>query len=301
MEDKRAERKAERDALDRQRAVRWQKAKLAREHADRALTEIAIDALYYFDMFGSKACWKTPSAVTRELSKLKSEAARLEAVKEQIKMRSKGLGWAEFNHAWSKGGKAYSSAELATHLIEKIKASGKRTVPTKPHMSRAAAVLDAAGAAQAAAVEAEARRVRRYRERAGVGDRYAECQGAMPGVETLLGARIEVCCDYMLLDDAGKPTGESEPRWSAGLVVLVSDGRNMKIHEDDERANAPRYKRLEAVKIQWDADVARKEDVSTSAQRLLPSLWNPKGEAKVGGWRMHLTDMSSAASSAPRE
>lgn len=40
-----------------------------------------------------------------------------------------------------------------------------------------------------------------------------------------------------------------------------------------------------------DADPARKdetgqgEEVSESAARLLPSLWNPKGAAREGGWR----------------
>ena len=30
--------------------------------------------------------------------------------------------------------------------------------------------------------------------------------------------------------------------------------------------------------------------------RLLPSLWNPKGNQPVGGWRMSLNDLSSMAS-----
>jgi hypothetical protein len=40
---------------------------------------------------------------------LKSESARLKAVKEQIMIRSKEFGWEEAGHAWSKNGRVFNS------------------------------------------------------------------------------------------------------------------------------------------------------------------------------------------------
>ena len=48
--------------------------------------------------------------------------------------------------------------------------------------------------------------------------------------------------------------------------------------------------------MRWSADAARGEEVSESPQRLLQSLWNPKGDARLGGWRMDMGDLQSLAS-----
>lgn len=73
-------------------------------------------------------------------------------------------------------------------------------------------------------------------------------------------------------------------RWSAGEVILVSDGKNI-IKPGTWRAH---YKKGEAVMIRWDADEARKEPVSESSKRLIKSKWNPKGVQGEGGWRFDL-------------
>ena len=48
-----------------------------------------------------------------------------------------------------------------------------------------------------------------------------------------------------------------------------------------------RIKKGEGVMIRWDADEARKEEVSESAKRLLPSKWNP-GVHCDGAWRFDM-------------
>ena len=77
------------------------------------------------------------------------------------------------------------------------------------------------------------------REAAGVGDVCAEGQPkARPAVDNkLLGERLEVCCTYDLVQ------GGTEDRWSAGEVILVSDGSNI---WDPEKART-RYKKGEGV------------------------------------------------------
>ena len=49
-----------------------------------------------------------------------------------------------------------------------------------------------------------------------------------------------------------------------------------------------KYKVDEAVIICWDANVDRNEPVHTTAQRLLPTKWNPKGTHSDGCWRFDL-------------
>ena len=52
------------------------------------MMESYIDALYYYKMYHSNACWKAdPKIVTRELKKLSSDNAKYTAIKENIHMR----------------------------------------------------------------------------------------------------------------------------------------------------------------------------------------------------------------------
>ena len=147
-------------------------------------------------------------------------------------------------------------------------------------MARDAAALDLLQLGKGDAFEAKARRVRAEREAAGVGDSCAERQQqtAPPVDVTLLGKRLEICCDYELEE------GGTEARWSAGEVILVSDGTNI-IIPGKWRA---KFKKGEAVMMRWDADAARNEVVTESAARLQHSKWNPKGVQEAGGWRFDL-------------
>ena len=43
-----------------------------------------------------------------------------------------------------------------------------------------------------------------------------------------------------------------------------------------------------AVMIEWDEHKKRAEKASTSAQRLLPSLWDHTGRHRVGAWRFDI-------------
>ena len=92
-------------------------------------------ALTYLDMFHSPACWSEVVQCRTEFAALGSKTARLSAVKEQLRMRTIGLGWMDLHHAWSKAGVAYSPEFLRDYLITKVlpeEAPGKRNIPKLP-------------------------------------------------------------------------------------------------------------------------------------------------------------------------
>eukprot|EP00966_Prymnesium_polylepis_P004939 113494-Prymnesium_polylepis.1 len=74
-------------------------------------------------------------------------------------------------------------------------------------------------------------------------------------MDQLLGKRVDVCCRYML------DGGGSELRWSQGQVILVSDGKNIRMPPP---ARIAKFKANEAVLVRWDANKERNEDVSES-------------------------------------
>ena len=125
--------------------------------------------------------------------------------------------------------------------------------------------------------ERDAHDTRNKREAIGVGDRYTGLQPmSRPNIDKkLIAKRLDVCEKYNL-DEGG-----TELRWSQGTVVEVSNGSNIV----KPGARTAKVKKGEAVLIRWDANPACNELVSTSAQRLLPSKWNPTKEHTEGSWR----------------
>ena len=121
------------DDLERQAKARRIKEELLKEKGLEKVTEEYIDALYYYQMYFSAACWKTdPNIVATELKKLTSENMRYSALKENIMIRVKGMSWEWCRHAWSKDGKKYSVKELVQHLRWIIKEEKKYDVPPGP-------------------------------------------------------------------------------------------------------------------------------------------------------------------------
>ena len=95
-------------------------------------TESYIDAIYYHEMYKSVARWKTISEVKRELKKLKSKTAKLNALKENIRMRVIGFGWKDFATPWSKNGEEFTALYLTSHLEKIIIYEGRNKIPKKP-------------------------------------------------------------------------------------------------------------------------------------------------------------------------
>eukprot|EP00957_Ditylum_brightwellii_P110304 8413040-Ditylum_brightwellii.AAC.1 len=74
-----------------------------------------IDALYYLDIYGSEACWKTAGIVDTELKKLTSKIAKLRVLKENIWIQTIGLGWKDLSTTWSNYGVEHTPTQLALH------------------------------------------------------------------------------------------------------------------------------------------------------------------------------------------
>ena len=87
------------------RKEKRRKEELLKENENKKASEKFIDALYYYEMYFSPACWKTAKIVDREMQKLTSKSAKLNALKENIRIRVIGLGWGEFAASWSNDGK----------------------------------------------------------------------------------------------------------------------------------------------------------------------------------------------------
>ena len=80
-----------------------------------------IVSLIYHNMWDSDACWKTVGAVTEGLRKIPTKGGKIEALKDNIRIRWKGLGWKECETKWQVDGHVLTVAELTTRLKQLIR------------------------------------------------------------------------------------------------------------------------------------------------------------------------------------
>jgi hypothetical protein len=112
-----------------------QRRKCSKQRIWKKKGGVYIEGMYYRKMYNSATCLKGDvRLVDRELKKLTSDTARYDALKENIMIRVKGLGWDWCQHAWSKNGRQYLIKELADHLRWIIKEERKRhiVIPSEP-------------------------------------------------------------------------------------------------------------------------------------------------------------------------
>jgi hypothetical protein len=282
-----AEAAVDRSDLKVQREARRRKEELAAEKGREKATEGYVEALYYFEMWESAACWKTAAEATAEYAKLTSTAARLQALKEQIRIRVQGFGWKDLACAWSAEGKAFPPSQLLTHLNTIILAQSKRPIPTAPPApgmarkdlpefgKRTAQVagLDEREAAGGTAMVEAAQALKATREAKGIGDSYQTRHGSQPSNDALLGERIEV----ILIVHYTLPEGVfgEALMWCSGEVIDL-----------DPRPYTT-FPKGKSATVRWDANprLMPPEPVTTSGCKLLPTKWN---QDSVGAWRMDL-------------
>ena len=86
-----------RDDLDKQREAKRKKEEMIKKKSLEKAKEGLVEASYYWEMYHSEVCWKgRVCIVQRMLGRLKLESAKLEALKENIRMHVIGLGWKQF-------------------------------------------------------------------------------------------------------------------------------------------------------------------------------------------------------------
>ena len=268
-------------AVARQFQLRREGEELALKKAKSDATEDHIVAIYMYDQFHSKRCWKTVRQANHFYSRLKSEAAKLRAVKEQILIRYLGLGWVDAHHPWSAGTIAYTSKQLLRHLTLKvIPMADDLPVPTEPPLNLPSLpVMSKLGTVSSLAKEHEqhseelkqsvrqdALKEKEDRESRGFGDRWKEEQQIVPPDcdDSLRGFNIEMAFSYM--DDEGDKCWG----WYNGVVKKVVNERS------------------HSVLIEWDENCLGARDQRVTKQQIKPNKWNPDSISK-GGWREYLT------------
>ena len=86
-------------------------------------------------MANSLAFWSKKAVVSREYNKLESHTAKLNAVKDQIRIRVIGFSWIDLHHPWLKDGKVYTAEELFKYLVDiLVPEQAVRGIPEVPTM-----------------------------------------------------------------------------------------------------------------------------------------------------------------------
>jgi hypothetical protein len=95
-----------------------------------------IIAIYFYEQYHSPRCWWTIEDADNNYKKMGSGEKRLKGIKEQLLMRSLGIGWNESYHAWSKDGQPYTSTHLFRFFKQEvIPLAGKLDVPGEPPLN----------------------------------------------------------------------------------------------------------------------------------------------------------------------
>ena len=267
-----AVRKEEKVQLNIQREAKLEKQRLLREKKMLACQREYGDKLTYIEMSKSQRFWNTKAIASKEYKKLESKTAKLNAVKEQIKIRVIGFGWKDLHHAWSQDGTAYSPDQLFKYLVDTlipqqsvrgipnsadIDLPSRKAFPTLGQTTADVARLDQRYEDEKEAAIEAAIEMRDRLEADGVIDRHEKMQPARPDVdENLIGAELEILYSY------DEPDGSTRNMWCQGIVVAVRT--NNRIH------------------IEWDASTLRDGDIPITEETLLKSKYN---KHVVGGWR----------------
>ena len=122
MEQAPATRVTSNDALNRQREAKRQRDELVkREELEKAF----IKCLIYHRMYHSDRCWKTAAHVKRGMKSLKLKKDKEAALRDNINMRFKGLGFKEAHTTWSKKWEKENSS-TATGEVDRSFEDNKR-------------------------------------------------------------------------------------------------------------------------------------------------------------------------------
>ena len=101
MEDSPSIKEKTNEDLERARDWRAQKEEFAKVKGLGDAEDEFIKSLIYHKMWDSDACWKSTAEVTSGLRRIKAKCGKYAALKDNIRIRWKGLGWAECETRWT--------------------------------------------------------------------------------------------------------------------------------------------------------------------------------------------------------
>ena len=217
---------------------------------------------------------------------LKSDASRLQALKENITIRVRGCTQDWAHHAWSKNGALYTVNDLKKHLEYVIRREKEEGIPGPPDINNyqsqrknlptlgtpisEMAALDKKQnvACNKFKKKAHAIELERADSRKGENSIYRKLQPwDRPNISSLIHQRIDML--YNIADT--EEEDEKVLRWCQGEVIEVYE----------------RKSRVQKVRILWDPIPHNTEyhDYTESDEELVPKLWNAT-KAVEGTWRM---------------
>ena len=251
-------------ALKIQRAERQRREEVKmRKKLDNAKEDFIVN-VYFLEQFTSRRCWRTVEDAKAEYKRIPNKTQKLKAVKEQILIRFRGLGWDKAHHPWSRAGHTFSCDDLFKHLIDTvIPLEGVETIPKEapaeipsppdlPELGTTASIDLFHGSRYAEEVmnlKASGYAEKREREAMGVGDKWSDQQSFNVPVidDSFEGFRIEMMFLY------NDENGESLTNWYHGTVNKVLN------------------KKTNSVKVKWDCECLGDGDKEETKEKLLPS------------------------------
>lgn len=289
-----ATRQSNSDALDAQRRAKRQKEEALKQLGLEKATEEHIECLIYHMMYGSERFWKTTDEVREGMKGLRYKKDKEQALKDNIQMRFRGLGWVDCHTTWSKDGKKKTLHTLQGRFIEILGLTDGWEVPEKPltkvprrkitsimgTLCMKVQDMDKKAEEHVVRIDQMAREKWKVREASGQGSVLMDMQkiGDRPMDESFIGTRIEMLSNFDM-DDEGIV---KEAIWCSGIVEDVSDGTWIIAH------TRRRYKANEAARVNWDAVPSANFLGGRSVEIFKSNKWN---QNDVGAWRKDMGEV----------
>jgi hypothetical protein len=226
---------------------------------------------------------------------------KLDWLREQIEMRTRGLRWAEFGAQWGSslddetGTVEQLTGHLKEILVEERERRSAGEIPTEaPAPAMKCKTFKQLGTRTQQAAEfsgemmdlspAELRRLAELEqvrlEAAGEIDSTDDVQPKKaPGIDALVGVELELCWRYW----ERLPSGKRKQRmiWCQGSVVEVARSAETRLPANIRKELAESHA-FRAVLVKWPADMEREEPESFAWNIIRPDDWR---EQKHLGWR----------------
>ena len=294
--------RAERLAHDEEKLAR-------REEAVQRILNVRVEqyaeACELYDQWRAQGI-STAAELDKRLAGL-SVSKQLQELRRQIEMRTKGLGWREFEVKWTfwADERAHTLQAMREMLLKdiiphEIALRRQRKLPKQaapPQLSTRALKSLGTDDVDALRIEAQslfnidsllakAQVARARREAEGKSDQVEAIQPphAPPFDANLVGRRLEVCWPY-------QENGKTKKIWASGVVKRVADGLT-----DTRSKRARQVLPAGALLWGWDADPDWDEAAGEEWLVLLPKKWSKHVQY---GWRYDPCELLSQGGLAP--
>ena len=288
--------------LERQHQAKREKQELKKKAGFANASDEYIECLIHHTLWSSERCWKTPEDVREGLKSLDFKCDKEAALKDNINIRFKGFGWDDCRVTWSKDGVKKTIPDLKSELLDIMKRTKGRAVPSTPAsniprrkntnvlgtMTKFQRGRDDKKTEEIDDHDQSCRRQWRDREASGKGSMLADMQKQVNKRKmdnVFVNRRIESLTEYTITNSDGST--KSDLIWCGALVESVCDGTWARTGKSGKRLKTC-YKEGEAAHVLWDAVEATGEPAQRQLIEIKPAKWNGN---EAGAWRFELGKM----------